>query len=270
MERRIRPEILWIVLISFLSIPLLYISLANIYPIRSGVFGPERIQMVRFGELFFSLLCGAAAIFLERRATKISGENGSPHVIFVLGLLLLISPSCLALFLFLLGNPRSDLYLLAVFSFSGILAWSWRRRDLFRPVPGQDTGPGAERAAAKAPPGREIPARALHLYTILLIVVGFFILAVLGVRILVSFYSPENSSGIAGLNPPVVAYEILMMLGCWTTAFLRKRRSRYARKATTVISAMLIPGFPLGTAIFFLWFAWVRKKVNPEANCGYF
>ncbi len=269
MERRIRPDILWIILISFLFLPLIYISLANIYYARTPTIGPDRIRIFRIGIFMLAALCAGATLILERRMAKSSAGNGSGQI-FVFGLLVLLIPSSLSLFLFLLGTPKMDLYIFAGFSFAGILGWAWRHRELFLPEGREIERVRPDASPVMAAPPRDIPARPLNSYTILLICVGCFSLAVLCLRVLYSFTHPDQKPAVLALNPPLILYEILMMLGCWITAFLRKNRSPYALKATTVITAMLVPGFPLGTAIFFYWIASVRKKVNRAANCRYF
>ncbi len=270
MERRVRPEILWVIVLSLLFLPILYVSLANMYQTRTPLLGSGRVHYaIRAGSFVFAALCAAAAVILERRFRNLPAEKRSGRI-FICGLALFLAPGCLALFLFLLGNPKIDLYILAGVSFSGILGWSWLHGDLFHSVEDRSGETALKGDSRTKAPTADLPARPLNSYTVLLICVGFLSLAVTAARIALFSAGADRPSPLLGVRFPVMVYEIAMMLGCWITAFLRKSRSPYAPAATAVITAMLIPGFPVGTAIFFYWLAWVRRQVNRKANCRYF
>ena len=260
--------------IAALFAPILYASIgATVNKNRGSISAPEWTNTARIITVLVVILCLASVFFFQRHvrtksAEKLLKKGKDPELlIFCFGLALLLAPACIALFLFIIGNPVIDVYVYCVFSSLGIGGWSWHKRALFMvgdQVPYNTPSRGTIQRATIV---REVPPiPTVRAYTITLILLGALALALLCIKILLIMNPPKSYTTPVFLEIPGFFLYSLLTIGCLTTAFLRSRDSEYAIFSTAVLSTILMIWFPFGTAAFVYWIGWVRKKERQDSD----
>jgi len=250
-RKKKKRETFLILVIGALLAPACYSFLATIISeYRRQTETPEWSTYARIILVGLSIFFIVYAFFTEhnirtKKVEKIRSKGKDPEeVILVFGNALVQYPGFIAFFIFLLGGTVADVYIFSAVSFTGVLAWSWRHRAIFkRPIYQKE----ATRPMVRA-------------YTAVIIIMGvlYFFSGLLLVFVLLS--RVYDFGILTALFIFLIFFYGFFAIGCWITAILRARRSPYALATTGAASVLFLPWIPFGTAAFVYWFGWVRKK----------
>ena len=242
---------------ALLFVPLLYSFVASLHSERRGpTETSDWIIYVRGISIVVALVVPALALLVVSQFQRLSGDPSPQQqfnldfIAFLAGSALFLAPATISVIASIAGAPTTDVYFFSLYSFLGVLLWSWYKRALFRidiEIPGENTGP---------PQGISF----LRTYSIILILLGILasLFLALQIFIVVREINPEHRS--VSLDTFWILYYTLIVLGCWLVVVLRARKSQYALAATIFITVTVFSWIPLGTAAFIYWLGWVRKK----------
>jgi hypothetical protein len=264
-NKQIRPLVFTVV---FLFIPLFYASFAAKFYSPWGVREiPEWTSLERIITAVLALIAYSSPVFIGRLilskfGEKLKNKGKNPDlVVLIYGYFILIIPPYFALAFSWLGCPVIDVYIYSALSFFAIIIWSWHNRYVF-----SLSDDSIYKSTESGVTMKEVtPVKTVRAYTIILFILGVLFLSLTALSVFVLMLPAEYDSEYNPLSVIVWAlFYIIMMIGCWCAAFLRKNKSSYAIPVTEVIGYLLIIFFPFGTAAFIYWFGWVRKKERKE------
>ena len=242
---------------ALLFAPLLYSFVASFLSERRGpTETSDWVIYVRGISIVVAIAGPALAHFIARQFQRLSRDQ-SPQQQFKLNFIaflassaLFLTPATTSVTASIAGAPATDVYFFSLYSFFGILLWSWHKRALFR-IDSQFPG-----EKFKPPQGISY-VRAYTIVLILMSILAFLFLA-LQIFIVAKGINPEDRS--FSLDAFWIVYYTVIVTGCWLVVILRTQKSQYALAATGFITFTLFSWIPLGTAAFIYWIGWVRKK----------